>query len=238
MARLKKDWITDGLMDFEYKKYVLLAYLQHVKGNFDQSKLYPSLSDLLEHYQDVMLIKNKKKTIKSEFPKEISGLDLRKLEVIYRDLTENDELFAHLEEVVDFAIPTMKGTLEMGKELHEEVEEGLSIDPVGIIPLYKDEGYVFIATANSSTIDIFQYQVKKFIMHNEQFRGIYFNWIEKIRRSIAESFEQIKLRLIRTYQALPNPATFTVHSKCYYPMDETLIPISKKLVMQTVKQLQ
>lgn len=238
MAKLEKSWITDGHIDFEYKKYVLLAYLQHVKGDFDQSKLYPSLSDLVAHYRDAVLIKEKKKTVKSGFPKEISRLDLSKLEIIYKDLAENDELVRHLEEVVDYAIPTMKDTLEIGKALHEEIEEGLSIDPVGIIPLYKDEGYVLIETGNSRTVDIFQYQVKKFIMHNEQFRGIYFKWIDKVRRGIVESFEQIKLKLIKTYQVLPNPATFTIHSRYDYPMNETLIPISKKLVMQTVKQLQ
>ena len=28
MEKLSKDWLTQGLIDFEYKKYVLMAYLQ------------------------------------------------------------------------------------------------------------------------------------------------------------------------------------------------------------------
>ena len=47
MRNLEKDWLTAGLVDFEYKKYVLLAYLQSVKTNFKEQKLYLDLVDLL-----------------------------------------------------------------------------------------------------------------------------------------------------------------------------------------------
>lgn len=82
MTKLKKDWITDGLIDLEYKKYVLLAYLKHVEKNFDQVKLFPFMSELLEHYQDAKLLKEKKRTIQTEIPKEIFRLDLNKLKII------------------------------------------------------------------------------------------------------------------------------------------------------------
>jgi hypothetical protein len=32
MVELKQDWLTDGIIDFEYKKYMLLAYLQQVES--------------------------------------------------------------------------------------------------------------------------------------------------------------------------------------------------------------
>ena len=59
MKKLEKDWLTSGLIDFEYKKYILLAYLQEVKGNFDSNKLYPHLSDLIFHYQNLLDLKKK-----------------------------------------------------------------------------------------------------------------------------------------------------------------------------------
>lgn len=31
MDNLQKDWLTQGLIDFEYKKYVLLAYLNKAR---------------------------------------------------------------------------------------------------------------------------------------------------------------------------------------------------------------
>lgn len=237
MTQLKKDWITDGLIDFEYKKYVLLAYLKHVEKNFDQARLFPFLTELIDHYQDAKVLKDKKRSIQSKMPREISRLDLSKLEIIYKDLNESDEILKDIEEIVDYALPTMQKTLGKGKEIHEWVESELKIDPVGIIPMYKDEGYVMLEVGNSKLTDVFQYQIKKFIMFNEQMRGIYFRWIDRFSRGIGDTFEQLKLQLIRTYQVLPNPATFLIHGELPLPMEETLIPMSKKMVLKTVQQL-
>lgn len=236
MTNLKKDWITDGLIDFEYKKYVLLAYLRHVEQNFDQTKLFPFLTELIKHYQDAKILKDKKQSIQSEMPREISRLDLSKLEIIYKDLNESDELLKDIEEIVDYALPTMRSTLSKGKEIHEWVESELKIDPIGIIPMYKDEGYVMLEIGNSKLTDIFQYQVKKFIMFNEQVRGVYFKFIDRVSRGVGDTFEQIKLQLIRSYKVLPNPATFLIHGELPLPMEETVIPMSKKLVLKTVRQ--
>jgi hypothetical protein len=41
MEKLKENWLTEGLIDFEYKKYVLLAYLKSVKESFSRVELYP-----------------------------------------------------------------------------------------------------------------------------------------------------------------------------------------------------
>ena len=61
MATLSKNWITEKLIDFEYKKYLLLAYLQQVSGQFDETRLYPSLSELIEHYKNVVSLRENKK---------------------------------------------------------------------------------------------------------------------------------------------------------------------------------
>ncbi|MBO6495785.1 MAG: hypothetical protein JJ978_09475 [Roseivirga sp.] len=237
MTQLKKDWITDGLIDFEYKKYVLLAYLKHVEQNFDQTKLFPFMTELIDHYRDAKVLKDKKQSIQSEMPREISRLDLNKLEIIYKDLNESDELLKDIEEIVDYALPTMQRTLGKGKEIHEWVESELKIDPIGIIPMYKDEGYVMLELGNSKLTDVFQYQIKKFIMFNEQMRGVYFKLIDRVSRGIGDTFEQIKLQLIKSYKVLPNPATFVIHGELPLPMEETVIPMSKKLVLKTVQQL-
>lgn len=131
----------------------------------------------------------------------------------------------------------MEHTLDKGKEIHEWVESELKIDLVGIIPMYKDEGYVPLEVGDTKLTDIYQYEIKTFILHNEQMRGIHFNWLERIGRGIGDTFEQIKMKLIKTYKQLPNPATFLVHGSLPMPLEETLLPMSKKLVMKTVKVL-
>ena len=55
MENLKDNWLTEGLIDFEYKKYQLLGYLQKVKDSFNRVELYPFLSDLVFHYRNLKI---------------------------------------------------------------------------------------------------------------------------------------------------------------------------------------
>jgi homocysteine S-methyltransferase len=58
MENLEKDWFAKGLIDFEYKKYILLDYISRVSKRFSKTQLYPFLADLIFHYkslQDVRL---------------------------------------------------------------------------------------------------------------------------------------------------------------------------------------
>lgn len=238
MEKLDKDWITNGLIDFEYKKYVLLAYLQHVQNNFDQDRLYPFLSDLIAHYQDVQSFKNRKTLLKTGFPKEITKIDLEKLRLSYESMTHDSELMEALEEIVEYALPEMKNTLGIGKELYDTVEADLHIEPVGIVPLYKDEGYVMLEMAPQKRTDIYQYKISKFVMSGEGFRSIYLKLIKSMRRGLGETFEGIKMGLVKTYQALPNPATFLLQAHKPYPVKETVVPIAKRLVLQTVREME
>ena len=50
---LSKNWFSDGWIDYEYKKYELLSYLQKIDKLFNQTKLYPYFSDLINHYQNI-----------------------------------------------------------------------------------------------------------------------------------------------------------------------------------------
>ena len=45
MKRLSETWFAEGYIDFELKKYTLLAYLQEVNKYFNENKLYPQLAD-------------------------------------------------------------------------------------------------------------------------------------------------------------------------------------------------
>ena len=57
---LSETWITDHTIDFEYKKYLLLAYFKEVEDYFSQTKLYPYYSGLKNHYKTLIDFMNKK----------------------------------------------------------------------------------------------------------------------------------------------------------------------------------
>ena len=65
MVSLDKNWLTEGLIDFEYKKYELLAYLKNVGKSFSENRLYPFLGDLIFHYNNILSLKNEFKAVAS-----------------------------------------------------------------------------------------------------------------------------------------------------------------------------
>jgi hypothetical protein len=114
MKKLEEDWLTKGLIDFEYKKYILLDYLQHIKEQFKERRLYPFLSDLVFHYNHLLTIEEQKKVIKEAFPKRITKADFKKLEFTYQKLVEEEEIMEELKAIIEFALSKIKEPLKEG----------------------------------------------------------------------------------------------------------------------------
>lgn len=232
MKKLDYNWLTEGLVDFEYKRYLLLSYFQEVERSFGQIILYPFLSDLVFHYQNLLQIKQNKQLLYENFPKEISKADFNKLTLIYNRLITDDKVMGEIEEIISYSIPEFKRYLEEGKDIYQYIEANLSLSPIGLTPLQNHEGYVFLSKFHDKEADIFEYQVSIFQSADETYRGIHLKYLESIRRNLGTSFEMAKVDLIRRYKKIPNPATFLIESKVQCPVDETLLPIAKRLLMK------
>ncbi len=83
MKSLPKNWITEGLIDFEYKKYQLLSYLQESNKQFRQVKLYPVLGELIEHHRNLEELKSGKTRLSQLFPKALTSVDLKNARFYY-----------------------------------------------------------------------------------------------------------------------------------------------------------
>jgi hypothetical protein len=237
MKTLDKNWITSGLIDFEYKKYILMAYLQEVRSYFDQTKLYPFLSDLIFHYQNLKTLKDNKQLIYDQFPKIMSKADFEQLTFSYEQIVKDDDLMCFLEEIISYSLPQIQKRVEEGKEIYEIVEDSMSISPIGLSPLLPDIGYFFIYTAGTNTTQVYQYQVTIFENTTERFRGIHTTYLESVTYTITNTFENIKLDLIRRNKNLPNPATYLIECRSGYPLDETLLPVAKRLLVKYLAAL-
>src|ERR1700710_576029 len=125
MKALSETWFADGYIDFELKKYTLLAYLQEVNRYFNENKLYPQLSDIIFHYNNLVAFRENKKFLQEQFPKKLTGIQIEKLQVLYEQMMEDDELMQQLEEIIHYAASEMRSTINHGTELYEMVEDKL-----------------------------------------------------------------------------------------------------------------
>nr|WKN36861.1 hypothetical protein K4G66_31335 [Tunicatimonas sp. TK19036] len=234
METLHKDWLTRDLLDFEYKKYVLLAYMQNVKSKFTDRELYPFMSDLVFHYNNLLSLQKNKQLIYENFPKEVSKADFEKLKIHYRQIIQDSELMKTIEDIIGFAVPHFQMRVQEGADIYEDIADQISIEPVGITPLYKNEGYLLLFSNQQTVVHIYHYKITVFHQADESYRAIHTQLMEETQWSIANSFEQIKKNLVATNKALPNPATFLAVSQKAYPLDATLLPITKRLLVQHI----
>ncbi|RZS98045.1 hypothetical protein [Cecembia calidifontis] len=234
MKTLSENWITEGWIDFEYKKYVLLAYLQHVESQFKEVKLYPPLAELIQHYSKLKTFSENREQLKSSFPKMLQGPDFQEMKLKYKPLVFDDDLMQQLEEIVNYSLPQIKKAIEEGRGIYDFLEQEMSIEPVGLSPIYQKEGYALLSFEKSKDIYVYRYKVNLFQTSLDSFKGIMMQLVHKVRKSITQTFEQIKLDLIKTYKELPNPATYRINSPHVIPLHESFLPISKRLLLKTV----
>jgi hypothetical protein len=231
---LSKNWIFEKYIDFEYKKYILLAWLQHVSENFNQQKLFPSLSQLVEHYRNVVELKKNKQSLFEQFPEKLTGVDLQNFKLIYDKLIEDDELMQEIENIITFSIPQFEKYLAEGRQLYEFIESRLTIYPVGVVPLHVNEGYIILLVPGTRDTRVYEYQITIFENPHEKYRSIYTRHVADFTLSLALTIDSIKQELIRYNRHFPNPATYAVESSIYIPVEETMLPMAKRSLLKYV----
>ncbi len=235
MKKLQKTWITDGLLDFEYKKYQLLAYLKHVNEHFQEKKLFPELSDLQLHYQESLALQQQQSQWSDHIRRKLVGIDREKWQLKYTSEFEALPPLEEVDEILSYAIPRLEHTLSTGKTLFQHVTQALSIAPIGIMPLFRKEGYLFVYENINRELRIYQYKVQLFESTAPPSRRVETQLIDSRNKSYTTTFESIKMELVRKNRDLPNPASYLVESTLGYPMDETLLPIARQKVAQAVE---
>ena len=236
MDTLSENWITENHIDFEYKKYMLLAYLQHVAGSFTENKLYPHLSELMKHYRSLTALRDNKKLFHDSIPERMTSVDFKKFKIMYEKMIEDDNLMQEIENIILFSIPQFEKHLAEGKKIYDFIESKIKITTVGIMPLQLNEGYFFLSTTQSSDTRVYEYQVTLFENPDEKYRALCTQFICMYEKTLSNNYEFIKSDLVAQRKNLPNPATYSIEADLTLPLEETFLPLAKRTLMKFVSQ--
>jgi len=234
MKSLGINWFIEGSLDFEYKKYILLDYLQEINRYFDKSKLYPNLTDLIFHYNNLLYFKKNKSTLQQAFPQRLTLADIEAVKLTYQKIVDDDSSMKEIESIISYALQTMDPAIQTGKEIYDFVESRLNIDPVGIIPLMPYHGYFSLRNGKEKTHGIYEYQITIFENKDDKYRGININFLDTYEESITKTPEAIKLDLILRNKYMPNPAVYYVQSDITFPLEQTLLPVAKRSLVKYI----
>ncbi|QJW90273.1 hypothetical protein HNV11_13255 [Spirosoma taeanense] len=234
MKKLQSDWFTQNWLDAEYQKYVVLAYLQAVRQNFDENKLCPDLPDLRHHYESGVRFSRGKGRLNAAFPKRATGITGPPPRITYESEVTDDEFMTEIDAIVNFALPRFQTMLTEGQQRWLDIATSLMLTPIGLMPLRPEEGYLFLHATNQAETQVYYFCLTLYSDEEPGGRLVQLQFVEAVRKGLATTFENLKLDLIRRHRHLPNPATFMLESQRMYPVQETLLPIARQLLAQAV----
>jgi len=236
MKSLGINWFIEGYIDFEHKKYVLLDYLQEINNHFDRSRLYPNLTDLIFHYNNLVQFKESKNTLQQAFPQRLTQADIAAVKLTYKKIVEDDNSLKEIEQIIAYAMSKMDPAIKTGKEIYDFVESHLNIDPVGVMPLIPYHGYFTLRNGTEKGNWVYEYQITIFEGKDDKYRGINTRFVD-VYQGITTTPESIKSDLIYRYKHLPNPAVYHVESEISFPLEQTLLPVAKKSLVKYISQV-
>ncbi|MCH1575092.1 MAG: hypothetical protein L7S67_02360 [Flavobacteriales bacterium] len=229
-------WLTEGLMDAEYKEYVLLAWLQKVKEDLNGSRLYPALSNVIDKHRELTAIQKGLEQGKENGP--VVGLDFARMQLLRGQMENPSSMEDYLKDVINRALPHLDATMQEGKMLYDLIDSKVKFGPIGIQPLHINEGYLIVTHGepNGRKLIAYRYNKSRITRGGDAFLELNLQCVESRNLSRLETANGIKWNLIRRYRELPQPATYHVHMEWSIPIEPTLLPIARRRLLQEIAQ--
>lgn len=234
-TKLNLNLFTKVQDDLEKRQYIILAELKKISTEFQYYKVYPHLSGLVDLHRTLKDVISRLSDLRNKFPKRISKIDwvnsAIEHEVVFVDGTD----LQNVEELINWALPHIEKTIHEGVAIHEFVSEKLSVEHVGIVPNYMEEGYFFLPDNQHRKLNLFRFEVSIFKSAEDRYRSLKTTFLKSLRKNIVDiSPNTVKLDLIREEKELPNPATFSFQTDLDFSFKQTILPVAKRKLMQKI----
>jgi hypothetical protein len=229
---LRLETFMSGPSDFEARQYLILQGLKDHQTLFHRNKLYPSLSELVDLYGVLQSLVQKKDDMQQSLPQQLKEVDVEHMQLVYEPTHAGDSDFERAVDLIVWSLPLIKKAMDEGMGIYHFVDDHLVIAGVGILPMYREEGYWIVPDGRAHQLNVLRYEVSLFTSANERYRTLKTRLLESMEQNaVLESPEEIKLRLVEKYQDLPNPATFLCETELDFPYTETILPVAKRKLM-------
>ena len=194
MSGWSLDLFTSAVYDYERAQYQILSNLTRVRRAFSQNRIYPHLGELVQFYGTLQTIVQQSEHLRDALPARIRRIDLETGEVVYERPELDGDRLKLVEELIHWALPTIRAAIEEGKTIFEFVEENLQMEEVGIVPSYVQEGYLFVPDYEGGMVHVLQYSFSLFTGADERYRSLKTTFVKSLPERPA-SFSPRKRRI-------------------------------------------
>ena len=236
---MNTDWIFQEPIDFEHKQYVLLDFLQKMDKQLQNLKLYPNFQQISLHLASVNLI-----TEKGQYLTLTRALKDPDDEILISDLLANSLPLFTKEEILEiykvclFSNDRIKDFFNQAKALWDVANDSISIEPIQNPKNIEPKEGLFFIKDNGLT-HLYEFTIKPIKKGVIETKCV----IKKVCVCEEDNFEEklleVKRPLIKNINdpnIHKNLIVFKVHHTEQFPFKETLLPISKRKVMNYMIQ--
>ncbi len=182
MRKLDTNWLTNNLIDFEYKKYQLLDYFQTIDRFYNRFYIFPFIDDINTHYKSIKLIQNNINLLDS-INKEALFNDIDKT-ISWEPKHKKDHFILEIENVLNFCIPKFQMFIKNGVKIKEKIKSDLKLEPVGLINQCKNFEYLLIKKNDNLLLYDHNFELKSTIPLTISYSEIKSNLDEKENRIV------------------------------------------------------
>jgi hypothetical protein len=233
MDRKVLDDLLSPPFDRELKHYLVLAQVQHARQGFAQRKLYPHLDRVRQLLAGLRGLAEACDRLDATMPRTITAIDTQHMRLSYARTTVKPSGLEVIDDLLATAIPLFAHLKDDGAGLRHDLMKGIRFEPIGLLPLYADEGYMMLRQGNDARV----YAYTLLPVHTEEPEARHLNltthYVSTWTLGLARSYGTIKQELVRAF-SLPNPATFAFEAIAPLPPVETFLPLAKQLVYDVV----
>ena len=236
---MNTDWVFQEPIDFEHKQYVLLDFLQKMDKQLQNLKLYPNFQQISLHLASVNLI-----TEKGQYLTLTRILKDPDDEILISDLLANSLPLFTKEEILEiykvclYSNDRIKDFFNQAKALWDVANDSISIEPIQNPKNIEPKEGLFFIKDNGLTY-LYEFTIKLIKKGAVDTKCV----IKKVCICEEDSFEEklseVKKSLIKNIndpKIYKNLIVFKVHHTEQFPFKETLLPISKRKVMNYMIQ--
>ncbi len=235
MAALDLEMFTNGAHDPERAQVEIQAALQNITAAFRRNRLYPGLGELIELTSALETIRTNRSQYTSVLPRKLSGVDFETKTLKFESVPAGPEIINKMFALVDWALPVLNSVTEEGVAMFDFVTQNVSVDVVGIMPMYRDEGYALIPDLRANLMHILRYEMSLYAGDGDRYRALKTIELEPRRLSNwVGTPEDIKISLVKDHTDLPNPATYYMNTDLDFPYEETILPVAKRKLMRVL----
>lgn len=233
MEKISLEIFTSVQDDLEKRQYLILAFLQRSRMRFKRNRIYPELGVLTNLYKQLTHVQQSFRDMKSDFPKQITGINIEKQTLEYRISAPYTGNLMAVEELIAWALPHIKSVIEEGVAVYEFIKENIALEKVGVEPQYRNEGYFIVPDNSQKNLRLYQFELSIYTASQEKFRALKTRFIKTLVHSYVEKPpSDIKIDLIREFKELPNPATYACQTDLDFPFRESIFPVARRKLME------